>query len=95
MDKWIEYAPVIFIVTAFLLRNKIFITPEQANKNYVTKAEFCEYKGIQKAEFNEVKGELKSAVKLLTELSMSVALTAKDVEYIKRAVDFIPKRSGD
>ncbi len=29
MEKFIEYAPVIVVLTCFFLRNKIFITPEK------------------------------------------------------------------
>lgn len=33
MDKFIEYSPIIIVVLMFFVQQKIFVTPEQLEKN--------------------------------------------------------------
>lgn len=42
MEHFIEYAPLIIIVMTFLLKNKIFVTPEQLEEKLKNREKMCE-----------------------------------------------------
>lgn len=41
MKEFVEYAPLLIIVVTFLLKNKIFVTPEQLRKAIEEKKDNC------------------------------------------------------
>jgi hypothetical protein len=42
MEQFIEYAPLIIIIVTFLLKNKIFVTPEQLEEKLKNREKMCE-----------------------------------------------------
>ena len=42
MEHFIEYAPLIIVIMTFLLKNKIFVTPEQLKAELEQREKMCE-----------------------------------------------------
>lgn len=53
MEKVIEYAPVIIVVVTFLFKNRIFVTPEQMQKERKNLLEEVERRFLSLAAFRE------------------------------------------
>lgn len=100
MQEYIQYSPIIILVIIFAIQYKIFVTPSQLNAEFdkrekalkdEIKENLCHYD----KELNEVKGEFRELIKIVNSLSTTVVLIQKDIEYIKKAIDSIPKRKED
>lgn len=53
MDKVIEYAPLIIVIVAFCLKNRLFVTPEQMQKERKELLEEIERRFLSLAAFRE------------------------------------------
>lgn len=53
MEKVIEYAPIIIVVVTFLFKNRIFVTPEQMQKERKNLLEEVERRFLSLAAFRE------------------------------------------
>ena len=75
MDNYvIQYSPIVVLVVVFLLKNKIFVTPEQLEKNHAQILEEVETKFATKEildTFKEDINELKSKVDKIYDILLS------------------------
>lgn len=53
MEKFVEYAPLIVVVVAFLFKNRIFVTPEQMQKERKNLIEEVERRFLELVAFRE------------------------------------------
>lgn len=53
MKEFIEYAPIIIVVMAFLFKNRIFVTPEQMQKERKNLLEEVERRFLELVAFRE------------------------------------------
>lgn len=53
MDKFVEYAPLIVVVVAFLFKNRIFVTPEQMQNERKNLIEEVERRFLELVAFRE------------------------------------------
>lgn len=52
MDKFIEYSPILIVVIAFFIQQKIFVTPEQMEKRFGEQEIHLESKFVLKAAYD-------------------------------------------
>ena len=82
MQEFIEYAPILIVVAAFLLKNKIFVTPEQLEQKH--------REILKTIEENKVKCETHCFNSFVTKEEMQIErkelLETIDTKYIERAV---------
>lgn len=82
MKEFLEYAPVIIIVAAFLLKNKIFVTPEQLEQRH--------REILRTIDDNKTKCESHCSNTFVTKEEMQIErkelLEAIDTKYIERTV---------
>ena len=62
MDKWIEYAPILIVIFMFFLQYKIFVTPEQMTKEFMSFESHLEKKFVQKETYSVAIAEIKSDI---------------------------------
>lgn len=62
MDKWIEYAPIIIVLFMFFLQYKIFVTPANMTKEFMSFEVHLEKKFVQKETYNVAITEIKSDI---------------------------------
>lgn len=67
MDKFIEYAPTIIVVVGFLLAYKIFVTPNQLQKEMNQFEKELDKKYVQKEVYKVVITELKEDISEIKE----------------------------
>lgn len=53
VDKFIEYAPIIIVIVVFLIKNRLFVTPEQMQKERKNLLEEVERRFLSLAAFRE------------------------------------------
>lgn len=53
MEQFIEYAPIIVVVFVFLMKNRLFVTPEQMQKERKNLLEEVERRFLSLAAFRE------------------------------------------
>lgn len=75
MDSYvIQYAPIVVLVVVFLLKNKIFVTPEQLEKTHTQILEEVENKFATKEILDTLKediNELKNKVDKIYDILLS------------------------
>ncbi len=62
MDKFIEYAPVIIVVVGFLLAYKVFVTPQQLDKELKTFEKELDKKFVHKEVHDLAISEIKEDI---------------------------------
>jgi len=62
VDKWIEYAPILIVIFMFFLQYKIFVTPEQMTKEFMSFESHLEKKFVQKETYSVAIAEIKSDI---------------------------------
>ena len=82
MKEFLEYAPILIVVAAFLLKNKVFVTPEQL--------ELKHREILKTLEDNKIKCENHCLNSFVTKEEMQIErkelLEAIDTKYIERTV---------
>lgn len=63
----VQYAPLVLMVVVFLLKNKIFVTPEQLAKNTKEITKDVEKRFLTLLEFNEYKKRIDDNNKALSD----------------------------
>lgn len=53
MEVFVQYAPIIIVVAAFLLKNRLFVTPEQLQKEHQNIMDEVERRFLSLAAFRE------------------------------------------
>ena len=62
MEKVIEYAPIIIVLVMFFIQYRIFVTPDQMTKEFMTYEGHLEKKFVQKETYSVAIAEIKSDI---------------------------------
>lgn len=62
MDKFFEYAPLIIVIFMFFIQYRIFVTPEQMTKEFMSFESHLEKKFVQKETYSVAIAEIKSDI---------------------------------
>ena len=64
MEDFIQYSPILIVIFMFFIQHRIFVTPEQLEKKFVTINSFKDLKD----QFSEVKEKIDKMYDLLIDL---------------------------
>lgn len=60
LNKFIEYAPILIVVIAFIIQHKVFVTPEQMSEKFMSFEQHLENKFVLQQTYDVAITEIKS-----------------------------------
>lgn len=60
LNKFIEYAPILIIVIAFIIQHKVFVTPEQMSEKFMSFEQHLENKFVLQQTYDVAITEIKT-----------------------------------
>lgn len=60
LNKFIEYAPILIVVIAFIIQHKVFVTPEQMSEKFMSFEQHLENKFVLQQTYDVAITEIKT-----------------------------------
>jgi hypothetical protein len=67
MDKFVEYAPILIVVIAFFIQQRIFVTPDQMSEKFIAFEQHLENKFVLQQTYDIAISEIKCDIQAINE----------------------------
>jgi hypothetical protein len=67
MDKFVEYAPILIVVIAFFIQQRIFVTPDQMSEKFIAFEQHLENKFVLQQTHDIAISEIKCDIQAINE----------------------------